>query len=329
MRRREFITGLGAAATPVLWPVAGRAQQPAKSVIGYLHVGTLETTRDVVAAVRLGLSDIGYVEGQNLAVEYRWADYHLERLPGLAADLVRRQVSAIVSVQSTAGVLAAKAATNSIPIVFAVGSDPVEAHLVASLNRPGGNLTGVANLTVAVMAKRLELLHEFAPSARSVAFLVNPTNPVYADTETSELQAAARVLGMRLIIFTASMPSEFESIFTALVREAAGLVVGGDPLFSTHSDQIVALATRHRVPAIYDRRKFTVAGGLMSYGTDYANGWRQVGVYAGRILKGEKPADLPVQQVTKVELVINLKTAKALGLTFPLTFLSRADEVIE
>jgi putative ABC transport system substrate-binding protein len=298
-------------------------------VIGFLNVGTLETTRDVVAAVHLGLSDIGYVEGQNLAVEYRWADYHLERLPDLAADLVRRQVSVIVSVQSTAGMLAAKTATNSIPIVFAVGADPVEARLVARLNRPGGNLTGVANLTVAVMAKRLELLHEFAPSAQSVAFLVNPSNPVYTDTETRELQAAAHVLGMRLIIFTASRPTEFESIFTALVREAAGLVVGGDPLFSTHSDQIVALATRHRVPAIYDRRKFTVAGGLMSYGTDYANGWRQAGVYAGRILKGEKPADLPAQQVTKVELVINVKTATALGLTFPLTLLTRADEVIE
>jgi putative tryptophan/tyrosine transport system substrate-binding protein len=327
MRRREFMAGLGGAAA---WPVVARAQQPAKSVIGYLHVGMLDTTRDIVRAFHLGLSDTGFVEGQNLAVEYRWADYRLERLPDLAAELVRRQVSVIVSLQSTAAVLAAKAATNSIPIVFAVGSDPVEARLVASLNRPGGNLTGIANFNIAVMSKRLELLHEYAPSAQSVGFLVNPTNSVFADPETRELQAAARVLGVRLIIFTASTPTELESTFAALVLErVAGLVVSGDPLFSTHVDQIVALATRHRVPTIYDRRNFAVAGGLMSYGTDYPSGWRQAGVYAGRILKGEKPADLPVQQATKIELVINLKTAKAMGLAFPLNFLGRADEVIE
>jgi putative ABC transport system substrate-binding protein len=328
MRRRDFIAGVGG--TAVAWPLTTRAQKTALPVIGYLHVGTLDATRDVVTAFHLGLSDTGYVEGQNLAVEYRWADYRLERLPDLASDLVRRQVSVIVSLQSTAGVLAAKAATNSIPIVFAVGSDPVEARLVASLNRPGGNLTGIANFNIAAMSKRLELLHEFVPSAQSVGFLVNPNNRVFADTETRELQAAARVLGVRLITFTASTPSEFEPIFVALeLRGAGGLVVGGDPLFSTHSDQIVALATRHSVPAIYDRRKFAAAGGLISYGTDYPNGWRQAGVYTGRILKGEKPADLPVQQATKIELVVNLKTAKAMGLGFPLNLLGRADEVIE
>jgi putative tryptophan/tyrosine transport system substrate-binding protein len=326
VRRREFIAGLGGAAA---WPVVGRAQQAAIPVIGHLGAGTPDRSREIVAAVHRGLSEVGYFEGRNLTVEYRWAEYRLERMPDLAADLVRRKVAVIV-VFSTSAVLAARAATKSIPIVFEIGSDPVETGLVASLNRPGGNVTGIFDLNNAVAAKRLELLHETVPAATSIAYLVNPANSVFADAETRELQVGARTLGMRLLVLNARDPSEFEAAFATLIRErAGGLVVGGDTLFGRHSDQLVALAARYAVPAIYQNRRTAAGGGLVSYGTDTAEAYRQVGVYTGRILKGEKPADLPVQQAVKVELVISLKTANALGLTIPETLLATADEVIQ
>jgi putative ABC transport system substrate-binding protein len=328
MRRREFICGIGsAAASSPLWPLAARTQ-PAPPVIGFLDAGSLETRRETVAAFHLGLSETGYVEGRNVAVEYRWAENHLDRLPALAADLVRRQVSVVVALPLPSA-LAAKAATKSIPIVFQVGVDPVEVGLVASLSRPGGNLTGIYNLNTAVVAKRLQLLHELVPAATSIACLVDPTNAVAAETQTRELQVAARILGVGLLILNASDQGEFDAAFATLVREGAGgLVVGSGPLFVNRTDQLVALAARHRVPVIYTGRA-TAAGGLMSYGTNFPDLYRQVGVYIGRILKGEKPDDLPVQQVTKIQLAINMKTAKALGLTIPETLLATADEVIQ
>jgi putative tryptophan/tyrosine transport system substrate-binding protein len=307
-----------------------RAQQSAMPVIGYLGAGTLDTERETVAAFHRGLSETGYVEGRNVATEYRWAESHNDRLTGLTSELVRRKVAVIVAVAGGAGALAAKAAAKSIPIVFQVGFDPVAAGLVASLNRPGSNLTGIFVLNAAAVAKRLEQLHELVLAATTIAYLVNPTNPVFAEAEKRELQVAARTLGLRLLILNASDPSEFEGAFATLVRErAGGLVVSGDLLFFNHTHQLVALAARHAVPAIYGRRDYTVAGGLMSCGPDFYDTARQVGVYTSRILNGEKPADLPVQQSTKVELIINLKTAKALGLTVPQSILLRADEVIE
>jgi putative tryptophan/tyrosine transport system substrate-binding protein len=328
MRRREFIAGLGGAAAA--WPLALRAQQPAMPVIGYLGAGTLDTERETVAAFHRGLSETGYVEGRNVATEYRWAESHNDRLTGLTSELVRRKVAVIVAVAGGAGALAAKAAAKSIPIVFQVGFDPVAAGLVASLNRPGSNLTGIFVLNAAAVAKRLEQLHELVLAATTIAYLVNPTNPVFAEAEKRELQVAARTLGLRPLILNASDPSEFEGAFATLVRErAGGLVVSGDLLFFNHTHQLVALAARHAVPAIYGRRDYTVAGGLMSCGPDFYDTARQVGVYTSRILNGEKPADLPVQQSTKVELIINLKTAKALGLTVPQSILLSADEVIE
>jgi putative ABC transport system substrate-binding protein len=313
----------------VAWPVVARAQQAAMPVIGYLDAGQLETRRENVAALHRGLSEAGYVEGRNLAVEYRWAEDRLDRLPALAADLVRHQVAVIVATPTPAAV-AAKAATQSIPIVFTTGADPVEIGLVASLNRPGGNLTGMANLTTAVAAKRLALLHELMPAATLIAYLVNPTNPVFTEPETKELRAAAQTLGVRLLILNASDPSEFEVAFANLAFErAGGLVVGSDTLFQRYPDQLVALAARYRLPAIYGYPATAAAGGLISYGTDFLGLFRQAGAYVGRILKGERPADLPVQQATKMGLVINLKTAKALDLTIPETLLATADEVIQ
>jgi len=323
MRRREFIAGLGSAAA---WAVVARAQRSKIPVIGYLNVGSLDLTRDLVAAVHHGLSSAGYVEGRNLAIEYRWAEYRSDRLSVLADDLVRRQVAVIFAVPHSAAV-AAKAATKSIPIVFAVGSDPVENGLVASLNRPSGNLTGISILNVAVTAKRLELLREVVPTASSFALLANPTDRV---DDEKEAQVAARALGVRLLVLNASDQSHFEAAFTSVVQErAGGLVVGTHPLFANHSDHLVALAARHAVPTVYTFREAASAGGLMSYGTDHLDAYRQAGVYLGRILNGEKPADLPVQFVTRIELVINMKTAKALGLMFPTGLLVRADEVIE
>jgi putative tryptophan/tyrosine transport system substrate-binding protein len=327
MRRREFIAGLGTAA---VWPAVTRAQQAKVPVIGYLDSASLTTSRDFVASVHRGLAEIGYVEGQNLAVEYRWAEDHYDRLPGLAADLVGRQVAVIVAPGSTPAAFAAKAATKSIPIVFRIGNDPVEIGLVASLNRPGGNVTGIASLNKTVVAKRLQLLHELVPAATSIAALYNPANAVGAETQTRELQVAARILGVRLSILNASDESEFEAAFAILIGErAGGLLVGGDVLFYNHSNKLNALAARHRVPTMYPWREVIATGGLMSFGASVPESFRQVGIYVGRILNGEKPADLPVQQAIKVELVINLKTAKALGLTIPETLLATADEVIQ
>ena len=327
MRRREFIVGLGGA---VAWSAAARAQRSAITVIGYLGIGPHGAPFEAVAALHRGLSETGYIEGRNLAVEYRWtAEDHLERLPGLADDLVRRKVAVIIA-PHTAAAIAAKTATKSTPIVFGVGVDPVQTGLVVSLNHPGGNLTGVSSLLTATASKRLELLHEVTPTTASMALLVNPADAVFADTQTKETQLAARALGVQLLILNARDPSEFDPAFATLVRErAGGLVVTGGALFSNYSDRLVALATRHRVPTIYAYREVTANGGLMSYGTDLPFTWHLIGVYAGRILKGENLANLPVQQVTKMQLVINVKTAKALNLTIPETLLATADEVIQ
>jgi putative ABC transport system substrate-binding protein len=327
VKRRQFIGGLAGAA---VWPLAARSsQQPTMPVIGFLDPSWLESLRGRMAAFSQGLAEAGYTEGRNVAIEYRWAEGQNERLPALAAELVRRQVAVIATPGGTAGTLAAKAATQTIPIVFGLGADPVELGLVSSLARPSRNLTGVSYLTVEAAAKPLELVHELVPAANLIAVLVHPANRT-TETEARELQVAARVLGVRLLVLNASSQSEIEAAFATLVRERAGaLVISSDTFFLAQRDQIVALAARHAVPAIEQFREFTAAGGLMSYGPSITDGWRLVGVYTGRILNGEKPADLPVQQATKIEFAINMKTTKALGITFPLTLLGRADEVIE
>jgi putative ABC transport system substrate-binding protein len=326
MRRRAFIAALGSAAA---WPVVARAQQTAMPVIGFLSPGSPEVDTFRMNALRRGLAEVGYVEGENVAIEYRGAQNQLDHLPALAIDLANRQVAVIVAISTTA-ILAAKAATNTIPIVFGIAADPVQFGLVTSLNRPGGNLTGVTNLNDAVIGKRLELLHELIPATGVIAWLTNP-NSALTEVETKPLHEAARALGLELRVVNVTNASEIDTAFaTTLAKEPSVLlVVSGDPFFTSQRGQLVVLAARHAIPVIYAYREFAAAGGLMSYGPDLADAYRQQGIYAGRILKGAKPSDLPVQQVVKVELVINLKTAKALGLTIPPTLLARADEVIE
>jgi putative ABC transport system substrate-binding protein len=325
MRRREFITLLGAAAA---WPVAARAQQSALPVIGWLGSPSARVYTAQVAAFRQGLQETGYREGENVTIEYRWTDDHFERLPSLTADLVQRQVNLIVAGGIPAA-LSAKAATTRIPIVFTVAGDPVELGLVASLNRPGGNLTGVSSLSVELGSKRLELLHELIPTASLIGLLVNPSNP-NAEILSRDAQTAAGILGLRFQVLHATSEQDFDAVFENLTRlRAGGLVISNAGLFNSRSEQLAALATRHAVPTIFQFREFAAAGGLMSYGGGNDEGYRLLGSYAGRILKGDKAADLPVQQTTKVELIINLRTAKTLGLTVPPSLLARADEVIE
>jgi len=298
-------------------------------VIGHLGIASAQGYSTQVAAFRQGLAETGYVDGRNVAIEYRWADYQSDRLPALAADLVRRKV-AVITAFGTPEVIAAKAATSTIPIVFYTGGNPVAEGLVASLAQPGGNLTGVTSLTVGVVQKRLELLLELVPTATVVALLVNPANPVLTETQSRDLQEAAHIRGLEFQVLRASTDRDLDTAFATLAQlRAGGLIIGIDAFFTSRVDKIAALAVRHGVPTIYQNREFAAAGGLMSYGGSITGQYRMVGSYTGRILNGEKPADLPVQQFTKVELFINLKTAKALGLTFPLTFLGRADEVIE
>jgi len=329
MRRRDFIKVVAGSAAAV-WPLAPHAQTPGMPVIGYLDVGSPDGTAPIVAAFRRGLEATGQVEGRNVAIKYRWADGHTDRLPELAADLVRQKVTVIATPGSTAAALAAKATTTTIPIIFAIGADPVAAGLVPTLNRPGGNVTGVATLNAEVGPKRLEMLHQVVPAATIVALLVNPTNPVISEPLTRDAQAAARTLGIRLHLLQASTDAEIEAAFAALhEQQVGGLVIGSDQFFNSRSGQLATLALQHSLPAIYQYRVFTGAGGLISYGASLTDAFQLAGIYTGRILNGEKTADLPVQQSTKVELTINLKTAKALGLTIPQSLLVAADEVIE
>jgi putative ABC transport system substrate-binding protein len=328
MRRRDFIKVVTGSA--MTWPLAARAQQPAMPVVGFLNPESPETRRDFVAAFHQGLAESGYVEGRNVTIEYRWAEGRNDRLPVMAADLVQRRVTVIVAIDGTAVALAAKAATPTVPIVFLVGADPVELGLVASLSRPGGNMTGVGALAVGTVAKRLQLLHELVPAAAEIAFLRNPTNPYFSALETKELRVAADALGVRLLLLNASNLHEIEAAFANLVAQRAdALLLGTDPFFIATRDHLVALANLHAVPAIYPFREDAAAGGLVSYGANLRDAFRLVGGYTGRILSGKNPADLPVQQVTTLEMVINIKTAKALGLSIPLPLLGRADEVIE
>jgi putative ABC transport system substrate-binding protein len=325
LQRRELIALLGGA---VAWPLAARAQQPALPVIGYLSSRNAKSDAPTLEMFRQGLAVGGYIENKNVAIEYRFADTRYDRLPDQAADLVRRRVSAIVAATGGAA-LAAKAATTTIPIIFSIAGDPVGEGLVESLNRPGGNVTGISNLGGETGAKRWELLHELVPAAKTVALLANATSP-FADEEWKEAQAAAGALGLQVHLVRASSDRDLDAVFEDLARLGAGaLVIGTDPLFTSASERLAALALRHKMPAVFRVRAFAVAGGLMSYGGSISEAYRQVGVYTARILKGEKPGELPAQQVTKIELILNLKTAKALGVTVPLALLTRADEVIE
>jgi putative ABC transport system substrate-binding protein len=328
MKRRQFICVLGSLA--VAWPLVARAEERAMPVIGFLNGASAAAWAPFVSAFRGGLKEAGFAEGQNVVIEYRWADGQYDRLPSLAAELVNRHVAVIAATGGTVSALAAKAATATIPIVFTSGGDdPVKYGLVASLNRPAGNATGMTLSTSVLGAKRLELIRELVPAATVIAVLLNPTSSA-AEQNIKDIQMTARALSQQVEILSASIEADFDTAFaTVFRRRDRALLVGADPFFNSHRDEIIALASRYGVPAIYEFREFTMAGGLMSYGPDLADAYRQVGVYAGRILKGAKPADLPVVQPTKFELVINLKTAKALGITMPTSILVRADEFIE
>ena len=327
MRRREFITLLSSAA--VAWPLAASAEQPRFPVVGFLSSGSPAERMMLVEAFRQGLADMGYIEGRNVKIEYRWAEGHYDRLPVLATDLVDRQVSVIAATGGDVSALAAKAATTKIPIVFTAGGDAVKSGLVSSFNKPGGNITGVNLFYTEMGAKRLELLRLLIPNASTIAMLFNPNNPTTA-TDQKNLQAAARSIGSQVSFFAASNESDFERAFASMVEQKVpALIIGDDPLLFSQRERLVRLSARYAIPAIHFSREFADAGGLMSYGTSIANGYRQTGIYVGRILKGDIVGDLPVLQPTKFELVINLKTAKALGLEIPPTLLARADEVIE
>jgi len=322
MRRREFIKMI--AWSVAAWPIVSRAQQSALPVIGYLSGRSPED----LSAFLKGLNEAGYVDGRNVSIEYRWAEGRADRLPALVADLVHRRVT-VITAATTPAALAAKAATTTIPIVFVMAGDPVRLGLVPSLNRPDGNITGVATLNIEVAPKRLQLLHEVVPSAKVVVLLVNPADAT-AEIQTREARSAAHSLGLELHVLNARTETDFDAVFANIIQmQAGGLVIAADPLFNSRRKQLGELTVRHAVPAIYGQHDFTAAGGLLSYGPDQADAYRRTGIYVGRVLKGEKPADLPVQQATKVELYINLKTAKALGITIPNTLIGRADEVIE
>ncbi len=327
MRRREFITLLGG--TAIGWPLPARAQQPTMPVIGFLNSALAVKWSPFVAAFRQGLSETGYVEGQNVGIEFRWAEGHYDRLPGLAADLVCAGVAVIVATGGATSALAAKQTTTTIPIVFSTGGDPIKEGLVASINRPGGNITGVNLLTTGLEAKRLEILHAVVPNASIIGALINPNN-ANAEVQSAMVQDAGRTMGQKVLILHASSERDFEAVLATMVQSRIdALIVGSDPFFNSQRDKLIDLTARYRIPAIYEWHEFVQAGGLMSYGSNLADGYHQVGIYAGRVLKGEKPGDLPIVQSTKVQFAINLKTANALGVTVPLPLLGRADEVIE
>ena len=327
MRRREFITSIGAAL--LAYPFIARAQQRAMPVVGFMNATDAESAKQQLAAFLKGLEEVGYVDGKNVVIEYRWAEAKVDRLPAMAADLVQRQVS-VIAATTTPAALAAKTAAKTIPIVFETGNDPIKLGLVASLNRPGGNVTGVTQLNSGLVAKQLEVLHELLPTAKTVALLVNPADPAVADEEIKEATSATQILGLELHVLKASTQEQLEAVFANLSQlQISGLVVGPEAFFTSHIGQLAALAVRHKVPTIYRGREFAAAGGLVSYGSSITSSYRLTGVYTGRVLKGDKPADLPVQRATKFELYINLKTAKALGITVPLPLSGRADEVIE
>jgi len=327
MRRREFIRLIGSVAA--IWPLAARAQQSAMPVVGFVNAASPKGYAPLLSAFLKGLSEAGFVDGHNVSIEYRWAEGRVDQLPAMVADLVHRRV-AVIAATGTPAALAVKAATTTIPTVFETAADPVRLGLVASLNQPGANVTGVTSLLMVVGSKRLELLHELVPTARVMALLVNPANPNVAEINSKELEAAARTLGLELHVLNASTEGDLDAVFTKLAQlRAGGLVISPDPFFTSQSEQLAALTIHHAVPTIHYNPEFVAAGGLLSYGAGSADAYRQAGNYTGRVLRGEKPTDLPIQQATKVELHINLKTAKALGITFPESILQRADAVIE